>query len=288
MKHETHTGYDPDRTALAEQTLLSVWGSLRPWHDDLVLVGGLVPRYLCDPPINYFELPHPATLDVDFGIALGTESRGYDPISTVLEGQGFAAHPGQPHRYVKTIGAQEVYVDFLTEEDRAERGTVAVDDIAASVMPGMNRALRTARTVEISGKDLQGALQDATVRVCEVGPFLALKLRAFLDRKEGKDAFDILYTLQRYDRGLDAAIAAYAEEVRVGNPACVDAQRCLATLFPTEEAVGPVRASHFVLGPATASDTEDTRIRRAQIRQDMVDVAAALCAAGAAAGGPSK
>lgn len=47
MKHETYSDYDPRHTALAESAFLTLWSSLGSWHGDLVLVGGLVPKYLC-------------------------------------------------------------------------------------------------------------------------------------------------------------------------------------------------------------------------------------------------
>ena len=68
----------------------------------------------------------------------------------------------------------------------------------------------------------------------------------------------------------------FAEEVRAGNPACRDAIRCLETLFKDEQAPGPMRASHFLLGPPGESGHPDEAFRRTQIRQQMVDVAAAL------------
>ena len=49
VKQETYRDYSPRRVALAESALLSVWGALGSYHDrdSLVLVGGLVPKYLC-------------------------------------------------------------------------------------------------------------------------------------------------------------------------------------------------------------------------------------------------
>ncbi len=276
MKYETHAHYDPRRTEMAQRAFLSVWSGFTRWHPDLVLLGGLVPRYICRSGGRSALLPQPATIDVDLGIALGTESGLYDPISTALTGQGFMRHPDLAHSYEKEVAGLTVPVDFLVESAEGESGTVAVDDIAATVMPGVNRALATAREVEIQGMDLQGAEQRVIARVCEVGPFLALKLRAFLDRQQGKDVFDILYTVQNYDGGLRAALAGFAEEVRVGNRACIDALTCLDNMFKDERAPGPVRASHFLLGEQRADEHPDMRFRRNQIRQQMVDIAAAL------------
>lgn len=104
----------------------------------------------------------------------------------------------------------------------------------------------------------------------------ALKLRAFCHHQQPKDAFDILYTLRHYDGGSAAAITAFAEEVRAGNPACTDALRTLKEHFQMETSPGPVKASHFVLGQAQPSESEDTRFLRTTLRQDMVDAAAQL------------
>lgn len=274
MKHETHSQYDPRQSALAERAFLTVWSGLGRWHDQLVLVGGLVPKFICRaPPASPDDLPRPVTLDVDLGIALGTDSGQYGTISTELRGQGFQRNAKQTYRYEKTIGSFTVPVDFMVEYPPNTEGIVAVDDIAAGVMPGIGRALQTARTLEIRGQDLHGADQVVQARVCEVGPFLALKLRAFLNRQQPKDAYDILYTVLHYDGGTEAAIAAFAEEVRVGNLACPDALRCLRTLFANERAPGPVKASHFVLGDITPDESDDSRHWRTTIRQDMVDAA---------------
>ena len=169
-----------------------------------------------------------------------------------------------------------MYVDFLVEQPPRKTGTVNVEEITANIMPGVNRALSTARTIEVKGVDLHGAQQNFRARVCEVGPFLALKLRAFCDRQQPKDAFDILYTIQHYDGGTDAAIAAFAEEVRIGNAASPDALRTLKEHFQNENAPGPVKASIFVLGQGSTSEPEDIRFRRVTLKQDMVDAAMKL------------
>jgi hypothetical protein len=276
MKHETYSDYDPHHTALAESAFLTLWSSLGSWHGDLVLVGGLVPKYLCGDLTQQRSLPRPATLDVDLGIALVADSGQYGSVFWELAGQGFKRSEKHPARLEKTIGDFPIYVDFLVEHPPRTSGSADVEDITASIMPGVDRALATARSIEVTGVDLHGADQKLVARVCEVGPFLALKLRAFCDRQQPKDAFDILYTLRHYDGGSAAAIAAFAKEVRVGNPACADAMRTLQEHFRTETSPGPVKASHFVLGQQTLEESDDRRFLRTTLRQDMVDAAAQL------------
>ena len=74
MKYDTYSQYAPDHTALAESAFLTVWAGLSQWHDSLVLIGGMVPKYLCGDVSASRKLPRPATRDVDLGIALAADS----------------------------------------------------------------------------------------------------------------------------------------------------------------------------------------------------------------------
>ena len=278
MKLGAYTEYDSQKVGLAECALLTIWPNLEPWHDDLVLVGGLVPRYICGDVSSPLLLPRPVTLDADLGIALGASAGGMSSMQFALLEKGFhkATSPEGLIRYEKRIGDYSVPVDFLTESPPHTHGTAVVDDIVASVLPGINRALKTARAVTVTGKDLAGTPQTVTVRVCEVGPFLAMKLRAFFQREEGKDAFDILYTLLHYDRGTAAAVAAFIEETRVENAACPDALRCLEKHFHSEASLGPTKAAQFFPGPVAPNEAADVHFQRLQVQQEMVNAARLL------------
>jgi len=271
MKYETHSEYDPEDVSLLERAFLTVWGGLGAWHDDLVLVGGLVPKYLCGDVSADRTLPRPVTLDVDLGISLGAESR-YGNLQLDLQGQGFHRSTGDhgETRFVKTIDNITIPVDFLTERPPATTGVATVDGVPASILPGIDRALATARSLTVEGIDLLGAEQRLLVRVCEVGPFLTMKLRAFKFRQQPKDAFDILYTILHYDGGTDAVISGFQEEIRARNPAISDALDCLRDSFDDERSLGPVKAAHFIFGQTGPNESEDIRFRRRQIQQDMV------------------
>lgn len=47
MKLDEYSKYHPREVALAESAFLTAWAGLGAWHEDMVLVGGLVPKYLC-------------------------------------------------------------------------------------------------------------------------------------------------------------------------------------------------------------------------------------------------
>lgn len=274
MKYQSYREYDPRRVAMAESALFTVWPILEPWYDDVVIVGGLVPRFLCGDVSASRTLPRPVTLDADVGIALGASAGGMSSLQLALNDAGFhrTTSPEGLIRYAKQIGDYNVPLDFLTEYPPHTKGTATVDDVVASVLPGIDRALATARQIKVNGVDLYGATQEnLPIRVCEAGPFLAMKLRAFADRQAPKDAFDILYTVLHYDRGMNAAVAAFAEEIRAGNPACKDAITCLNQHFRDEQSSAPVRAASFVLGQVAPGESDDIRLSRLQIQQDMVD-----------------
>ena len=213
MKYETYREYNLNAVATAESAFITLWSGLASWHSDLVLVGGLVPKYLCGHLSADRTLPRPVTLDTDLGIALGASLGQYGSLKMDLQTHGFRLSKdefGGP-RFVKTIGDFTIPVDFLTEQPPATHGAVVVDDAPANILPGINRALASARQIKVTGVDLYGAIQeDLPVRLCEAGPSPAMKLRAFARRQAPKDAFDILYTLLHYDRGTEVAVAAFA------------------------------------------------------------------------------
>ena len=55
-KPKTYHDYDPRRIDLAESALLTIWGCLGDLHEHLVLVGGLVPKYLCGEATQYEQV----------------------------------------------------------------------------------------------------------------------------------------------------------------------------------------------------------------------------------------
>lgn len=275
VKYDTYSEYDPRAVAQTQPAFLTIWAGLGSYHEDLVLLGGLVPHYICRHPAGSGALPRPATLDVDFGVALGASAGQYGSLSADLRAQGFKPSQQYPGRFEKIVSGFTLYLDFLVEDGAQPRGTRMVDDVPASVMPGVVRALETARRIPIEGEDLFGARQKLTARVCDVGPFLVLKLRAFLYRQQGKDAFDLLYTILHYDGGTDAAIEAFALEAKANNPAFPDAVKALAR-FLAVDGPGPVKAAYFVFGEPSTNDTEDIETQRLQVQQDAFAAGRAL------------
>jgi hypothetical protein len=266
VKHARYQDYHPDDTTRSESALLSVWPRLADFHDDLVLVGGLVPRYICRPRRDEDWQPH--TIDVDLGIALAAGGTMYAPLSHRLTSEGFKQKAG---RFEKVTKSTTLYLDFLTERSSESAPTsVQVDDVPANAFFGIDRALCTYRKVVIEGKDLNGANARETVKVCEVGPFLCLKLQGYDRRAEPKDVFDVLYTVFNYDGGLAAAVEAFQAEQVAKNLAYPLARRVLEERFKNEQEKGPQAYATFCLGEFDPEAGGDSNFTRAALAAEAV------------------
>ncbi len=260
-KFGTVSEYPRPSLVSAEAALLTAWRSLERYHDDLVLVGGLAVHYLTKR--NAAGLPGAVTMDVDFGVTLGASGGQYGTIKTDLAGLDFKP---EGNRLVRKYGGLNLYLDFLTEDPPSQTGTRIVDDVVASVITGVNRALACRRLVTVRGRDLYGAEQECKVSVADIGPLLVLKLNAFggpTGRRHPKDAYDVLLAVTAFVDGPEAAVKAFRAEAQAGNSGFEFAAATLRKDFTAVDQDGPIRATEFV---------RDFVSDPAQLRQDVVTI----------------
>jgi predicted nucleotidyltransferase len=260
-KFGTFKDYPIDSLPTAERALLTAWRSLERYHDDLVLVGGLAVHYLTKRAVA--GLPGAVTMDVDFGISLAASGEQYGTIKTDLEGLDFKA---EGNRLVRKHGSLNLYLDFLTEDPPSLTGARMVDDVVASVIPGVNRALACRRMITVAGRDLYGTEQACKVAVADIGPLLVLKLNAFggpTGRRLPKDAYDVLLAVTGFVDGPAAAVTAFQAEAKARNAGYEFAQQSLQRDFSHPGQDGAVRAAEFY--PGNAED-------RSRIREDVATV----------------
>lgn len=260
-KFGTFGAYPKDSLASAEKALLTAWRSLERYHDDLVLVGGLAVHYLTKR--TGADLPGAMTMDVDFGISLVASGDQYGTIKSDLAGLDFKP---EGNRMVRKHGGLNLYLDFLTEDPPSMTGARMVDDVVASVIPGINRALSQRREVRVTGLDLYGVRQECEIAVADIGPLLVLKLNAFggpTGRRLPKDAYDVLLAVTRFVDGPAAAVAGFQGEGMAANTGYEFALKALREDFVDPAQDGPVRAAEFLPGgPA----------RRDRLREDVATV----------------
>ena len=269
MKYSSFDKYRREDTERSEAALLTIWPKLADFHEDLVLVGGLVPRYLCRQNLAEGDW-QPRTLDVDLAIALAADGGMYEGLSTRLQSEDFE-YVNQ--RFTKHMDGVDLHLDLLTERPSEQApGSAAVSDLIVSAFLGVDRALKVFRSCVVTGRNLSGARTRATVKVCEIGPFLCLKLQAYAQRVERKDAFDFLRTLLDYDGGPQKAAAAFWAEERV-NLAFPTARRALEEHFADEQSDGPVAYAAFCLGDRAVASGGETEEPRAQLTAEAVTAA---------------
>ncbi len=257
-KPQIISGYDDVQTSLVEQTLVTVWRHIGEYHEHLVLVGGLVPRYLVDkanenePTIG---MGHCGTMDVDIGVSLAVaDLETYESIrDRLVDHIGFKrgendAGNKQRHSFVALIDNRNINIDFLTTTyEGPERKIREVeDDLSAIQVEGMGLALADPIIVPIRGDLLTGdGFYTAEVPVCRAVPYIVLKALSFSDRGERKDAYDLVYTLINYQDGVDSVVKEIRDEERKAE-SFEHAISELTKQFASEADNGPVAYGNFV------------------------------------------
>lgn len=262
--------YPPDGLSITEKALFEAWDRLEKFRADLVVVGGLAVYYHTRGSESPFY-PAAPTLDVDFGISLGTDAGMKGTVQFDLIQAGYEEIES---RMVKTLeDGRSLYVDFLTEHPPSTTGSRNVSDIIASICPGIGRALEEREFVEIRGVDRFGDNRTYRVPICGIGPLLVLKLNAFVGRshdKKAKDAYDVLALVSSYSGGAVAAIEAFQKEKEKGNPAMEEALECLVKDFRDVDSLAPRMAMAFRFGPDSGDESG------LRMRTDLVTIAQAL------------
>ena len=134
------------------------------------MVGGLAVHYHTRDAKNP-QFPATATLDVDFGICLGTDVGMAGTVQFDLSMLGYESM--ENGRMFREMEHGTLFIDFLTEHPPRQSGTREVSGIIASVCPGINRALEVRKFVGIQCIDKSGDSKIYQVLICGMGPLLA-------------------------------------------------------------------------------------------------------------------
>jgi len=241
------TDYNEAATARCERALVTLLGDLGPWRERIYLAGGLAPRYLVG------QLPegaraHVGTLDVDLivGLALGDEtSETYRTLQNNLEKSGFVQ--SEPSfRWTRDVEGVSVAVEFLCETNSVAFGRIFRPKeftgarFGAFNVLGAHLAREDFIEREIQAERLNGGgLSKVTVRVANILPYIALKIFAFQDRHDNKDAYDLGFTLLNYNGGPHTAGQAAAKSPVRNHPQIKDALKLLEERFRDTANDGP-------------------------------------------------
>ena len=251
--------YDEPATDRCERALVTLIGDIGPWSDRVALVGGLAPRYLVDS-IPADVPAHVGTADVDLvlGLSLGdADAEAYRTLHNNLVGSGFT-QTEPSFRWTRDVDGVTVAVEFLGETGDVQPGRVfrprgtSGSRLAALNVTGSSLAIQDSAPVQITASRLDdGGESTVTIQVAGILSFVVLKILAFQDRHQNKDAYDLVYSMLYFEGGPEgAAGAASASPIR-SEPLVRDAMDLLGERFETIERDGPRAYAAFVADSAS-------------------------------------
>lgn len=269
---EHRSDYDSEATARCERVLLTLLGDLGPWRERIYLAGGLAPRYLVGQPPEG-AAGHVGTTDVDLiiGLALGDETpETYRTLQNNLEKANFR-QTEPSFRWIRDVEGVNVLVEFLCETEEVKPGRIfrPRDEFTGSKLGAFNvRGAHLAREDfiehEIEGERLDGGGQSKViVRVANLLPYIVLKIFAFQDRHENKDAYDLVFTIFNFEGGPRAVGIAASPSPVVENTQVGQALSLLEKRFQDADQDGPNGYASFL---ADSGDEEGG----ARFRQEAV------------------
>jgi hypothetical protein len=198
-------------------------------------------------------------VDLVVALALGDEtSETYETLQTNLEGANFEQREPS-FRWVREVDGVNVAVEFLCETDEVEagriyrpktRGEFTGPKLGAFNVPGAHLARQDFIEVSIEGERLDaGGKSNVAVRVANILPFTVLKVFAFQDRHENKDAYDLVFTLLNHRDGPLSAGAAAAESPVADHPQVGEAMTLLERRFRDSDHDGAAAYAAFLAQP---------------------------------------
>jgi predicted nucleotidyltransferase len=255
-KPRHRSGYRREETEQVEATCLTVALTLGSLMDQMCIVGGLVPSLIIDrdtQPDDESDEAHAGTNDLDVGLAVALlDDQQYTEISRRLRAEGFEPDVNEdgnrtPQRW--RLGELKVTVDFLmpalSPAENGGRIQHLEGDFAALTAPGLQLAFDERQEVLIEGYTLHGEKASRTVPVCGPASFTVLKALAFQNRSEPKDAYDLIYVLRRWPKGIPDIVERLAAHHERYPEVVQAALAALASDFAEVDSIGPMRAASF-------------------------------------------
>ncbi|MEX2586448.1 MAG: hypothetical protein WD602_00435 [Actinomycetota bacterium] len=265
---EHYSEYDEVTTARCERALVTLLGEIGPWSERIYLAGGLAPRYIVG------ELPegaraHVGTTDIDvvIGLVLGDAApETYRTLENNLKKAQFRAE--NSFRWKRDVDGVKVQVEFLCETNRVNPGHIfkpkgegAGSGLGAFNVRGAQLVTQDYLEREIEAERLDdGGMSRVKVRVANLFSCTVLKIFAFQDRHENKDAYDLIFCLLHFGAGPDEAATEAVKSPIARREQVAEALTLLRERFADVAQDGPIGYASFL---AEVGDDEATaRLRR--------------------------
>jgi hypothetical protein len=289
-KPGTRDGYSEEQTLDCERVLVTLLRGLGPWKNSIFLVGGLTPRYIVRTR-SPAAPPHAGTQDVDVVVDLQilTDTEAYHTLEENLKKLGFSRAENERGQKLswrwetRTEHGVKILLEILADAPDVAGGKVRPlptdGTISALNIPHSLIVFDMYDEVEITVELLGGdGVVTEVVKHANLVSFTCLKVFAFNDRLERKDAHDLLYCIEYAPNGLEA-VAETFRAARGGKHAAV-IERALEGLrrhFATDPAAagylkdGPVAVAKFELGVSDEPGLAERRALRQREASDLVE-----------------
>lgn len=282
LKPSTAAGYSIDVTSACERTLVTLLSAFGTLKETLRLVGGLVPRYLT--PEKPPEVPpHAGTSDVDIVLNLEVlaADNEYDSLSRQLKARGFSrlVENGVAISWRWKLQVDErtfVVVELLRDAGTDQPGraiSVSDENVSALTIKHARIVHDWYREQTIAAELLDGGgMSVDQIRFADVPSFTILKALACDQRRENKDAADLIHVL-RYAGSIPEVAAMFVHRIR-GNThpeALKDGFAALKRRFCDDEyAEGFQKTGSVAFARFQGLDDEDDQIREQRFAAGLV------------------
>ena len=281
------SGYDHKVTENCEQVLVTLLRGLGPWKGSVYLVGGLTPRYLirARPP----DVPeHVGTGDVDIVVELQmlTDTEAYHSLEENFKKLGFERGENAKHEKIswrwqtKTDSGATIILELLADDPELGAGKVQPlptdGNVSALNIPHASMVFDHHEVKEISAELLgNDGVATETIRHADIVSFTCLKAYALDQRHERKDAHDLVYCIEHFGGGVEAAAKAFQDALDGKHKETVEeALQILKKHFADAEEIegytkdGPVAVAKFEMGDVEG--LRDVRILRQREAADLI------------------
>lgn len=289
-KPATLDGYSDQYTVDCERVLVTLVRGLGPWKDSVCLVGGLTPRYLVParPPV----VPaHAGTLDVDIVIDLQilADTEAYHTLEDNLKKMDFERAENEQKQKLSwrwqtlTEHGALMVLELLADAPEIAGGKVqplpTEGTISALNIPHSSIVFDLYQVAEIQAELLGGnGVTTEHVKHANLVSFSCLKLLAFDQRFERKDAHDLIYCIEHAPQGWEAAAEAFRKELDGKHGAVIQSSlEILRRRFVQDEKIegyrkdGPVSVAKFELGQGEEPEQREARALRQRQVSDVID-----------------
>ncbi|MHC9540736.1 MAG: nucleotidyl transferase AbiEii/AbiGii toxin family protein [Vulcanimicrobiota bacterium] len=234
-----------DAIAAARSVLLEVSHVLGEYRDNIVVIGGWVPRLIV-------SNDHLGSLDVDLALDhRNISDECYCSMQELLLARGYFQKEGdQPFRFYRSVTIDEkeiiVELDLLAGEYEGtgqSRRHQNVQNIKLRKARGSDLAFELYEEVIISGILPGGGEDSTTIHVASIVSFLVMKGMALHDRLKEKDAWDIYFCIRHFPGGMDALVHKMLPHRK--NKLVQEGLSKIKNKFSSVNAVGPKFVADF-------------------------------------------